>query len=168
MATGNSTTLALTTPSDTEIVATRVFDAPRDLVFRAYTDPTLVARWWSPPQENTIVDKMDLRVGGAWRYVIQDKASGAEVMAFSGEYREIKAPERIVRTENFEPIGPGHEVISTVVFEAIDGGMTRMTETMSFRSMEDRDRMIKSGMEAGFTQSLEQLDRVLRELKASA
>ena len=106
MTAGNSTALAMTTPSDTEVVATRVFNAPRELVFKAYTDPTLVPRWWSPPRHNTVVDKMDVRVGGAWRYVVQDRATDVEIVAFSGEFREIAAPERIVRTENFEPVGP--------------------------------------------------------------
>jgi len=168
VATGNSTAFALTTPSDTEVVATRVFNARRELVFKAYTDPMLVARWWSPPRHNTIVDKMDVRVGGAWRYIVQDMVTGVEIMAFSGVFQEITPPERIVRTENYEPIGPGHEVISTVVFQEVDGGRTRMTETMSFNSIQDRDRMLQTGMESGFIASLELLDRVLDELKASA
>jgi uncharacterized protein YndB with AHSA1/START domain len=137
-------------------------------VFRAYTDPTLVARWWSPPQYNTIVDKMDVRVGGAWRYIVQDKVTGVEVMAFNGEFQEITPPERIVRIENYEPIGPGHDLISTVVFEEVEGGRTKMTETMSFKSIEDRDRMLQSGMESGFIASLNLLDEVLNELRASA
>jgi uncharacterized protein YndB with AHSA1/START domain len=167
MAVGNSPTLTLTTPSDLEVVASRVFDAPRDLVFRAYTDPTLVPRWWSPKRHTTVVDKMDVRVGGAWRFVIQD-ATGAEIATFSGEYREIVAPERIVRTENFEPMGPGHEVLDTVVFHELEGGRTQMTETMLFRSVEDRDGMLQSGMESGFAESLRLLDALLDELKASA
>jgi uncharacterized protein YndB with AHSA1/START domain len=167
MAAGNSTAVALTTPTDLEVVATREFNAPRELVFRTYTDPALVARWWSPKRHTTVVDKMDVRVGGAWRYIVQDAATGVEIVAFSGEYREIVPPGRIVRTENFEPVGPGHECIDTVVFEEIEGGRTRMTETMVFKAKEDRDMMLQSGMESGFNESLQTLDQLLEELKAA-
>ncbi len=86
---------------------------------------------------------VDVRVGGAWRYLDQNP-SGGEV-AFSGEYREIVAPERIVRTSNFEPVGPGHEVFESVMFEEIEGGRTKMTTTMLFLSTEDRDAMLQWG-----------------------
>lgn len=163
----SSTAVALTTPSDLEVVATREFNAPRELVFRAYTDPTLVPRWWSPPRHTTVVEKMDVRVGGAWRYVIKDGVSGVEIMAFSGEYRQIVPPERVVRTENFELVGPGHECLDTVIFEEIAGGRTKMTETMVFNATEDRDVMLQSGMESGFNESLQLLDTLLDELKAA-
>ena len=167
MAAENSTAVALTTPSDLEVVATREFNAPRELVFRAYTDPNLVPRWWSPPRHTTVVEKMDVRVGGGWRYVIKDGASGVEMMAFSGEYREIVPPERVVRTENFEPVGPGHECLDTVIFEEIEGGRTRMTETMVFKAKEDRDMMLQSGMESGFNESLALLDQLLAEVETA-
>ena len=167
MAAEHSTAVALTTPSALEVVATREFVAARELVFRAYPHPALVPLWGSPPRHTTVVEKMDVRVGGGWRYVIKDRASGVEIMAFSGEYREIVPPGRIVRTENFEPVGPGHECIDTVVFEEIEGGRTRMTETMVFKAKEDRDMMLQSGMESGFNESLQLLDQLLDELKTA-
>ena len=167
MAAENSAAVALTTPSDLEVVATREFSAPRELVFKAYTDPTLVPRWWSPPRHRTVVATMDVRVGGGWRYVIKDGATGVEIMAFSGEYREIVPPERVVRTENFDPVGPGHECLDTVIFEEIEGGRTRMTETMVFKAKEDRDMMLQSGMESGFNESLALLDQLLAEVETA-
>ncbi len=166
MTADSSTALALTTPSDLEVVGTRTFNAPRELVFKAYTDPELIPRWWGPRKYTTVVEKMDLRVGGAWRFVQRD-ADGAE-FAFSGEFREIMPPERISWTFNFEPVGPGHEVVETSVFEAIEGNRTRMTATMRFKAIEDRDGMLQSGMESGYAESLERLDEVLDALKASA
>jgi uncharacterized protein YndB with AHSA1/START domain len=161
----DDTTLVLTTPSDLEVVGVRVFDAPRELVFRALTDPTLVARWWSPYQA-TSVETMDVRVGGAWRYI--DRVSDSEELAFSGEYREVSPPERVSRTFNFELIGPGHEAVETIVLEELAGGRTRMTNIMSFLSVEDRDGMLQSGMEGGYSKSLQQLDELLQELKAAS
>jgi uncharacterized protein YndB with AHSA1/START domain len=167
MAATGDTTLVLTIRSDREVVATRVFDAPRELVFRAYNDPDLIPRWWSPRAHTTVVDKMDTRVGGKWRYVMDPDASGAGI-AFSGEYREIVPPARISRTSNFEQIGPGHEALETVEFEALEDGRTRMTTTMLFLSVEDRDGMLQSGMESGYSESLQRLDELLEELEASA
>ncbi len=166
MTSTGDTTLVLTTPSDLEIVGTRVFDAPRELVFRAFNDPELIPRWWGPRGYTTVVERHDARVGGRWRY-LQRLPSGEEV-AFSGEYREIAPPSRIARTFNFEPIGPGHEVLETVELEELEDGRTRMTTTSRFLSKEDRDGMIESGMEGGYSESLERLDELLAELKASA
>ena len=95
MAATNSDTLTLTLPSDREIVMTRLFDAPRELVFKAYTDPAMVPHWWGQRGATTTVDKMDVRPGGAWRFV-QRGPDGSE-FAFNGEYREIVPPERLVR-----------------------------------------------------------------------
>lgn len=158
-------TLVLTTPSDVEVVGTRVFDAPRELVFRVYNDPTLVSRWWGPRSETLLVQEMDTRVGGAWRYLMKDSAGNE--FAFFGEYREIVPPSRIARTFNYEPIGPGHEVLETVEFEELEGRRTRMTTTQLFLSVEDRDGMIQSGMESGYTETLQRLDELLEELKTS-
>jgi uncharacterized protein YndB with AHSA1/START domain len=161
----SDTTLVLTTPSDLEVVGVRVFDAPRELVFRALTDPALVPRWWSPYQATT-VETMDVRVGGAWRYI--DRVPNQGELAFSGEYRELRPPERVSRTFNFELIGPGHEAVETIVLEELAGGRTRMTNIMSFLSVEDRDGMLQSGMESGYAKSLSQLDALLNELKAAS
>jgi len=156
----------LTTPSATEIVGVREFDAPRDLVYTVFTDPTLIPRWWGPRNVVTRVEAMDVRPGGAWRYVHTDE-SGGEV-AFSGVYREVVAPERLVQTFNFEPVGPGHEVIETTVFEVLAGGRTRVTSHQVYTSTEDRDATIESGMESGWSASIERLNEVLDDLTASA
>lgn len=160
------TKLVLTLASDVEVVGTRVFNAPRELVFRAYNDPALIPRWWGPRGYVTIVETQDTRVGGRWRYLHRPPSS--EELAFSGEYREVTPPSRVVRTSNFEPVGPGHEVLETVEFEELEGGRTKMTTSMLFLSKADRDAMIESGMEGGYSQSLERLDEILQELKASA
>ena len=166
MAATSDRTLVLTIASDVEVVSSRVFDAPRELVFRAYNDPTLVPRWWGPRGYTTVVETQDTRVGGKWRYL--HRPPNGEEIAFSGEYREIVPPSRIARTFNFELIGPGHEVLETVELEELEGGRTKMTTSMLFLSKEDRDGMLESGMEGGYSESLERLDEVLEELKASA
>jgi uncharacterized protein YndB with AHSA1/START domain len=162
MAAPADTTLVLNATSEREVVGTRVFDAPRELVFRAFTDPTLVPRWWSPYQATT-VERMDVRVGGTWRYI--DRLPNGEELAFSGEYREVTPPARIARTFNFELIGPGHEAVETIVLEELEDGRTRMTNIMTFLSVQDRDGMLESGMETGYTKSLLQLAELLEELK---
>lgn len=111
MSTKSSATSTLTLPSDREIVMARVFNAPRTLIFKAYTDPNLIPRWWGPRKYTTIVDKMDVKVGGVWRFIQRDDA-GHE-FAFNGVYREIVPPERLSYTFEFEPMA-GHVVIDTV------------------------------------------------------
>jgi uncharacterized protein YndB with AHSA1/START domain len=158
---GSSSAIStLTLPSEREIVMTRVFNAPRHLVFKAYTDPKLIPRWWGPRKYTTVVDQLDLRVGGVWRFVQHDDA-GHE-FGFHGEFREIVPPERLVQTFEFEPL-PGHVVQDTIVFEDV-GSQTRVTVTSLFASQEDRDGMLQSGMEAGATESNERLAELLQEL----
>ena len=149
-------TLKITTPSDQEIVMTRVFDAPRDLVFEALTKPELVKRWllgpdgWSMP-----VCEIDLKVGGTYRYVWRRDADGSE-MGMSGVYREIVAPERIVATEQFDqPWYPGEAVGTTVLVE--QNGRTTLTNTVRYDSKEIRDGVLKSGMEDGVSKSYDRL-----------
>ncbi len=150
----------LTMPSDREIVMERVFNAPRELVFKAYTDPDLIPKWWGPRYLTTTVDKMDVRVGGVWRFVQRD-AQGQE-SAFNGVYREIVPPERLSYTFEFEGM-PGHVVIETVTFEE-HAGKTRTTVTSLFQSKEDRDGMIQSGMEEGANDSQERLAELLETM----
>lgn len=126
-------------PGKHELVMTRVFDAPRDLVFKTYTDPALVPRWWGPEGMTTIVDAMDVRKGGIWRYV-QHNAEGNEY-AFNGVYHEVLAPERLIYTFEFEPM-PGRVVLETITFEEQADGTTRLIDTGVFQSVEDRDAMI--------------------------
>ena len=150
----------LTLPSDQEIVMERVFNAPRELVFKAHTDPNLISQWWGPRRYTTVVDKMDLRVGGVWRFVQHD-ADGNE-FAFNGVYREIVPPERLSYTFEFEGM-PGHVLVETVTFEE-QNGKTKVTVTGLYQSVEDRDGMLQSGMEEGANESYERLVELLGSL----
>lgn len=147
-------------PSDREIVMEHVFDAPRELVFKTYTDPNLIPKWWGPRRLTTTIDKMEVRVGGRWRFVQHD-AAGSEY-AFNGEYREIVPCERISYTFEFEGL-PGHVLLETVTFEEHDG-KTKLTVTALFQSAEDRDGMLQSGMEEGATESQDRLAELLESI----
>ncbi len=144
-------------PGMHEVTITRTFDAPRDLVFRTYTDPTLVPRWWGPRGITTTVDKMDMRPGGEWRYVQRD-ADGNEY-AFRGVYHEVTPPERLVYTFEFEGM-PGHVLLETVIFEERDGKTTLIDKSV-FQSVADRDGMVQSGMEQGAAESMDRLEELL-------
>ena len=156
----SSSASTLTLPSDQEIVMERVFNAPRELVFKAHTDPNLISQWWGPRRYTTTVDKMDLRVGGVWRFVQHD-ADGNE-FAFNGVYREIVPPERLSDTFEFEGM-PGHVMVETVTFEE-QNGKTKVTVTGMYQSVEDRDGMLQSGMEEGANESYERLVELLGSL----
>ncbi len=160
MLTGNSNALTLTTPSEREIVTTRVFDAPRELVFRAYTDPDAIPKWWGPRRHKTTVDQMEVRPGGAWRYVSRD-SDGTEY-AFHGVYREVVPPERLVCTFEFEGM-PGHVSVDTATFEEHDGKTTLTTRSL-FDSVQDRDGMLQSGMESGFSETMDRLAELLQTM----
>lgn len=151
----------LTTPSEREIVMTRVFDAPRDLVFQAFSDPQAIPRWWGPRRATTVVDQMDVRPGGAWRFVQRDP-EGNEY-AFRGEYREITPPERVVQTFEFEGF-PGHVSVETLVLEDL-GGKTRVTASSLFSSVEERDMMLQSGMEGGAVETWDRMAELLEALQ---
>lgn len=161
MATANKTgTTKVTLPSDLEILITRDFDAPRDVVFKAMTDPNLIPRWWGPRKDTTRVDKMDVRPGGAWRFVVREP-DGTEY-GFRGEYREIVPNERIVQTFEWEPMA-GHISLETAVFTEHEG-RTLLTNTTRFSSKEDRDGMIQSGMEKGLRETHDRFAELLAEL----
>jgi uncharacterized protein YndB with AHSA1/START domain len=161
----NSNTFKLTTPSDREITITRLFDAPRRLVFDAMTIPEHVRRWWGilDDKHSVIVCEIDLRVGGAWRFV--GRGPEGEIPAFYGIYREIAPPERLVYTENFEPF-PDAESIVTQVFTE-EGGKTRLTVTSLYPSLDVRDMVLQTGMERGAALSYNRLDDVASELQRS-
>jgi uncharacterized protein YndB with AHSA1/START domain len=152
-------TTTVTTPSEREIVSERVFDAPRDRVFAAYTDPELIPQWWGPRGTTTIVDQMDVRPGGAWRFVGRDP-DGSET-AFRGTYREVTPPERIVQTFEWEGM-PGHVVVETATFEDL-GGRTRVRAQSLFHTSEERDGMLDSGMERGLTETHDRLAELLAQ-----
>jgi uncharacterized protein YndB with AHSA1/START domain len=156
-----SDTFKLAPQKDREIVLTREFDAPRDLVFKAMTDPRHIPNWWGPRKYTTIVDKLEVRPGGKWRFI--NRGPEGET-AFRGEYREIVPNERIVWTFEWEGL-PGHISVDTAVLEDLGNGRTRLTATSVFASTEDRDGMLQSGMETGARESYERLDEVLAKLK---
>ena len=155
-------TAIVTTPTDREIHIERVFDAPRDRVFATYTDPELIPEWWGPRDTTTIVDKMDVRTGGSWRFVMRE-ADGSE-SGFRGTYREISPPDRIVQTFEWEGM-PGHVSVETAVFEDL-GDRTKVTTTSIFHTTEERDGMIGSGMEGGMQETYARLDELLARLAA--
>ncbi|HET9213308.1 MAG TPA: SRPBCC family protein [Gaiellaceae bacterium] len=153
-------TATVTLPTDEQILITREFDAPRHLVFRAWTTPELVRRWWHANRGEVTVVEIDLRVGGRWRYAMVTE-DGLEV-AFHGEYREIVPDERIVATEVYEglPEGvPQEEAVSTATFTEREG-RTTVTFLVQQTSKEHRDGHIDSGMEAGLQDALDLLEQV--------
>jgi uncharacterized protein YndB with AHSA1/START domain len=157
----NSQTFEVSTPSEREIRLTRMFDAPRDVVFTAMTEPEHIARWWGSLGEGYSVPvcEVDLRPGGAWRYV--NRTPGGDVV-FYGVYREITPPERLVFTEIYEPY-PDTE--STVTVELADErGRTRFTLTAAYPSVEVRDMVMDSGMAMGAAISYDRLEEVAAEL----
>src|SRR5712664_626035 len=155
----NAGTLKLTTPTDREISMTRVFDAPRRLVFDAFTKPELVKRWLlGPPGWTMPVCEIDLRVGGAYRYVWRHD-DGKE-MGMGGIYREIVPQERLVCTELFDEAWyPGEALVTTILAE--QGGRTMLTSTVLYVSQETRDAVLKSGMESGLVASYDRLAELL-------
>ena len=155
-------TATVTTPTDREIRVEREFDAPRDRVFAAYTDPELIPQWWGPRDTTTVVDRMDVRPGGGWRFLARD-ADGTET-AFRGTYREVAAPERIVQTFEWEGM-PGHVSVETATFEDL-GDRTRVITTSLFHTAEERDGMLGSGMEGGMNETYARLDELLARVPA--
>jgi uncharacterized protein YndB with AHSA1/START domain len=158
-----SGTAVLTLPSDNEILMVREFDAPRHLVYKAYTTPELVKRWWAGRRGNVTLVEIDLRVGGQWRYVMTAN-EGFEV-AFHGEYHEIVPDSKLVNTEVFEGAPEGGAALVTCTFEAIEG-RTRLSMLTSVDSKEIRDMIIGTGMESGAQEGLDILEELAIELNA--
>lgn len=157
----SSGTATLTLPTDEQILITREFDAPRHLVYKAWTTPELVKRWWSARRGETTIAEIDLRVGGAWRYVMVTE--GGDEVAFHGEFREIVPNERIVSTEVYEG-APDAEALNTVTFTEADG-RTTLTVLMRLPSKEVRDAIIDTGMEAGMQDAMDLLEQVAVSLR---
>ncbi len=156
MAVTSSGTAKVTLPADDQILITREFDAPRELVFKAWTTPELVKRWWSGQRGAVTSAEIDLRVGGMWRYVME--AHGEFEVAFHGEYHEIVPDERIVTTEVYEGM-PDAQALETITFDEVDG-RTMLTMLVQHTSKEDRDAHINSGMEGGMQESMDALEQV--------
>jgi uncharacterized protein YndB with AHSA1/START domain len=157
----------VTLPTDEQILITRNFDAPRHLVYKAWTTPELVKRWWNAKRGEVTIAEIDLRVGGKWRYVMTTH-DGVEV-GFHGEFREIVPHERIVSTEIYEglPEGVSEEegaVVNTITFAEKDG-RTALTLLVQAASKESRDAIIDSGMEAGLQDALDLLEAVALSLR---
>jgi uncharacterized protein YndB with AHSA1/START domain len=159
----HSGTFQCTTPSDTEITLTRLFDAPRDLVWEAMTRPEHVRRWWGCLDERYSVPvcEIDLRVGGTWRFV--GRGPEGDFPAFSGEYLEIDRPARLVYTEIFEPFPDAASVVTQRLDE--EQGKTRLTVTARYDSRQTRDIVLGTGMEKGAAVSYDRLEDVVDALR---
>ena len=150
----------VTLPADDQILITREFDAPRHLVYRAWTTPELVKRWWAGKRGEVTLAEIDLRVGGAWRYVMT--AHGEFEVGFHGEYRELIENERIVSTEVYEG-APDAEALNTLTLTEQDG-RTTMTILVQHQTKAHRDMHIESGMEGGMNEALDALEQIARAL----
>ena len=162
MAVTSSGTARVTLPTDTQILITREFDAPRHLVYKAWTTPELIKRWWSGDRGEVTVADVDLRVGGTWRYAMT--ANGGFEVAFHGEFREIVADERIVSTEIYEGMPDAGAALNTVTFTE-QGGHTTLTILVEHPNRETRDAVINSGMEGGLQEALDHLEQVVVSLR---
>jgi uncharacterized protein YndB with AHSA1/START domain len=156
--------LEITTPTDLEIVTTRSFDAPPDLVFAAFTEPALLRRWFGPTGWTLVVCEVDLREGGAWRFVVR-RPEGREI-GMGGHYREIVPGQRLVYVEAWEDWDPG-EIVVTNVF-TVHGGRTRLTRRARFPSLEVRDFLLQGGFRGGSQEMFGKLDGLLAEVNRTA
>ena len=155
--------LTLTTPSEREIVMTREFDAPRELVFEAHTKCEHLNKWWGPRKYSFELCEMDFRPGGKYRFVHRGP-EGIEEHGFRGEYREIVPPEKIAWTFEWEGM-PGHISLDTLTLEDLGGGRTKLVSHSRFDSKEDRDGMLQSGMEEGAGETYDRLAEFVQTLK---
>ena len=156
MSAAQSKKAIITTPAEREVRIERIFDAPRARVWEAYTRPELVAQWWGRGHRLDVV-RMEVERGGHWRYV-EHTDQGPH--GFEGRYREVKAPERLVTTFEWDGM-PGHVSISTTTFEDLGDGRTKIVVVAQFFTVEERDGMLRSGMEHGLNDSYLALDRLL-------
>ncbi|MGI8715710.1 MAG: SRPBCC family protein [Solirubrobacteraceae bacterium] len=148
-------------PTDTQILIAREFDAPAQLVYRAFTEPELVSRWWSGRRGEVTVCEIDLRVGGRWRYVMI--ANGGFEVAFHGDYRELIPDERVVSTQVYEAFPDAEAIVTTTMVER--DGRTTMTTLVQHSCQEHRDGHVNSGMEGGMQESFDKLEEVARSLR---
>ncbi len=150
-------------PGKQEMFIEREFDAPRGLVFKAFTDPEIYVQWIGPRGLTTTLETFEPRNGGSWRYIQKDP-DGNE-FAFHGVNHEVLSPERIIGTFEFEGLPEkGHVILQTARFEELPGNRTKITSQSVFQSVEDRDGMLKSGMEEGVNDSYERLDELLEKM----
>jgi uncharacterized protein YndB with AHSA1/START domain len=147
-----------------EVIIIREFDAPRELVFKAFTDPKILVKWLGPRELTMTMEKFEGRNGGSWQYTHADKDGNK--FSFHGVIHELTAPERIIQTFEFDGLPEkGHVAMETARFESLPGNRTRVTAQSVFQSVADRDGMVQSGMEHGVKDSHERLDEVLTTIK---
>src|SRR5881227_3983336 len=162
MADKNKTTI-IAEPGKQEMLITREFDAPRELVFQAFTDPELYVQWLGPRRLTMMLDTFEPRSGGRWRYIHKDQ-SGNE-FGFHGVYHEVLAPERIIDTFEFEGLlEAGHVTLETMKLEELPGGRTKLIVQSVFQSVADRDGMLQSGMEEGLNETYDRLAELLKKM----
>jgi len=149
----------ITAPGDREVRIERIFNAPRDRVWKAMTDPKLIAQWWGRGNK-LVIEKYELERGGHWRFV---EHSDHGEHGFEGRFAEIAPPERVVQTFEWDGL-PGHTALETMTLEDLGDGRTRLVTTSLFLTGEDRDGMLQSGMESGVNESYAALDRVLASM----
>ena len=150
----------ITTPADREIRIERIFNAPRDRVWKAMTDPKLVAQWWGRGNK-LVIEKFELKRGGHWRFV---EHSDNGVHGFEGRYREVSPPERVVQTFEWDGM-PGYVIVETATLEDLGDGRTRFVNVSLFHTTEERDGFLQSGMEGGVNESYAALDKVLAAMR---
>ena len=151
-------------PGKQELFIVREFDAPRELVFKVVMDPKLIPEWWGPRYLTTKVDKMDPRPGGQWRFI--NRAPDGKDYAFHGIYHEVRSPELVIDTFEFEGIPePGHASMETMHLEELPGGRTRLTTQSVFQSVADRDATLQSGMEEGVKDTYNRLEELIAKKK---
>jgi len=143
------------------ITMSRIFDAPRELVWKVCTDPELVPQWWGPRNVTTIVDRMEVKVGGVWRYIHKD-AEGNEY-AFNGIYKEVEPPERLTYTFEFEPMA-GHVALETILFEVLPDSQTKITARTTYDTIEDLEGTLQAGMEGGAVETWDRLEELLAQV----
>jgi uncharacterized protein YndB with AHSA1/START domain len=161
----NNNTKMIVKPGVQEIIVIREFDAPRELVFKAWTTASLYSQWIGPRDHSTIVERMDAKSGGSWRYVQTDPAGGKHT--FHGFYHEVARPERVVDTFEYDNLPEkGHAVFEAINFDELPDTRTLVTERVVFLSVADRDGMVGSGMEMGVVQSHERLDELLKKIRS--
>lgn len=152
--------MQVSTPSEREIRVERIFNAPRERVWKAFTEPELIAQWWGRGN-NVVVERMEVERGGHWRFV-EHAPDGTH--GFEGQYREVTPPERIVQTFEWDGM-PGHVVVETLVLEDLGDGRTKIVTTSLFHTTEERDGMLEGGMTDGMRESYAALDRVLASME---
>ena len=159
----NENKAKITTPAEREIRTERIFNAPRERVWKAFTNPELVAQWWGRGNK-VVIERFEPKRGGRWRFV-EHGPEGQN--GFEGRFRELTPPERVVQTFEWDGM-PGHVIIETVTLEDLGDGRTKLVNVSLFHTTEERDGMLNSGMEQGMNESYAALDKVLASLGATA